>query len=424
MKKLDKEHLLNKSDTFCMLPWMHLNIATSGDIRPCCVSNSSHPVGDSRTDTLEEAFNSPQMRQLRLDMINDVKNDSCRSCYFKESGGVDSTRKWQTERWQKYFYRVEEMEEDGTVKETTLPYVDFRFSNKCNLRCVSCTPHSSSSWRGDAIKLWNVSGEEIDRLTRTRNIEREVSEIYELLGDTLDDVEEIYFAGGEPMIMPEHWAMLNHLIAIGKTNIKIRYSTNFTKFEYQGQEIFDLWNKFDDVEVGISMDGTHARGEYIRKGIKWENVEKRIVELKERCPRARFKIDCATSIYNIMHVADFHDYMVDNGFIDWHQFHMVTVYGPLHVSSQALHPQLKDKAARRIDLHVSKLELIRDSDDPKIAHRYDLLIRKFKNMKSFMYANDTYEERKDEFVEYVTKLDEIRGTPILDVLPELKKMFK
>jgi hypothetical protein len=44
------------------------------------------------------------------------------------------------------------------------------------------------------------------------------------LDPLFESVEEIYFAGGEPLIMDEHYYILDKLIEFKKTNIPIVYS--------------------------------------------------------------------------------------------------------------------------------------------------------------------------------------------------------
>ena len=73
----NKEFLLNESKIFCMFPWMHLNVTPKGDIYPCCSNNYSTPFGSTKDTSLKEAFNSDKMKQLRLNMLNNVKSNIC-----------------------------------------------------------------------------------------------------------------------------------------------------------------------------------------------------------------------------------------------------------------------------------------------------------------------------------------------------------
>ena len=74
---MNKDYLLNESKTFCMFPCVHLNVTPKGDIYPCCSNDYTVPFGNTKETTLKEAFNNDQMKQLRLDMLNDKPNSIC-----------------------------------------------------------------------------------------------------------------------------------------------------------------------------------------------------------------------------------------------------------------------------------------------------------------------------------------------------------
>ena len=61
---MNKEYLLNESKTFCMFPWVHLNVTPKGDIYPCCSNDYTVPFGNTKQTSLKEAFNNAHMKQL------------------------------------------------------------------------------------------------------------------------------------------------------------------------------------------------------------------------------------------------------------------------------------------------------------------------------------------------------------------------
>ena len=84
---MNKDFLLNDSETFCMFPWVHLNATPKGDVYPCCSNDYTQPVGNTKDNSLEEIFNSPKMKELRVDMLNEKKNSICDFCYKHEEAG-------------------------------------------------------------------------------------------------------------------------------------------------------------------------------------------------------------------------------------------------------------------------------------------------------------------------------------------------
>ena len=44
----DEKHLLTESKTFCMYPWVHIHAYPTGQAYPCCMSEMSHPIGNTK----------------------------------------------------------------------------------------------------------------------------------------------------------------------------------------------------------------------------------------------------------------------------------------------------------------------------------------------------------------------------------------
>ncbi len=66
----EQKKLLIDSDTFCMMPWLHLHAFPDGRAYPCCFALDKYPVGDLNKDSMEIVFNGKDMRQMRSNMLN------------------------------------------------------------------------------------------------------------------------------------------------------------------------------------------------------------------------------------------------------------------------------------------------------------------------------------------------------------------
>ena len=60
-------------------------------------------------------------------------------------------------------------------------------------------------------------------------------------------MQEIYFVGGEPLFMEEHYTLLNRMIELGLTDTHIRYSTNPSIMKYKSTRVVDIWKNFENV---------------------------------------------------------------------------------------------------------------------------------------------------------------------------------
>ena len=90
-------------------------------------------------------------------------------------------------------------------------------------------------------------------------------DIIEWIDSKIDDVKYIHFAGGEPLIMDEHYYILQKLIEKDRTDVKIKYNTNLLKLRFKQHDLLDMWSNFNDIQVSASIDDIDARAEYIPK---------------------------------------------------------------------------------------------------------------------------------------------------------------
>jgi hypothetical protein len=84
-------------------------------------------------------------------------------------------------------------------------------------------------------------------------------------------VEEIYWAGGEPLMYEQHWRYMHRIIELGDgPHVYARYNTNLSRTCYAGVDLFvDILPHLRDWQVCASIDGTGPVGEYIRTGLDW-----------------------------------------------------------------------------------------------------------------------------------------------------------
>ena len=87
-----EKELLIESDTFCMLPWMHLHAYPDGRAYPCCFAFDPYHVGNLNKESLKEVFNGQKMKEMRVRMLNNKKSRECMKCYDQEKSGFFSLR--------------------------------------------------------------------------------------------------------------------------------------------------------------------------------------------------------------------------------------------------------------------------------------------------------------------------------------------
>lgn len=395
-----EKFLLQDSKTFCIYPWIHLHAYPTGEAYPCCHAEMAYPVGNARLKTLEEIYRDAPMRELRNDMLNERPNPACGRCYEQEESGFFSGRRSANKHHGHHIKRIAD-------DEFRMSYWDIRFSNLCNLSCRSCGHIFSSSWYQDQAKLagddWKQKNKVLNYAGRTE------TDLWEQLVPHLDHVEQIYFAGGEPLMMTEHYNILDELERRGRFDVRLIYNTNFTQVKLKDRTVFDYWKRFKSVAVGASLDAMGPRAEYIRKGTDWAQVERNRVQMLETCPNVDFYISPTLSIMNAMHLPDFHRDWISKGFIRPQDLNINILQDPAYyridMAPVAYKQQIKDK-------FEEYLVWLRPEDTLQRA------TVGFESAINFMMATDNT-ALIPKFWSKTRELDAIRKENILDVIPEL-----
>ena len=399
-----EQFLLKDSKTFCIYPWIHLHAYPTGEAYPCCHAEMKPGiVGNCRTNTLEEIWRDKPMQQLRADMLSETPHAACTRCYEQEESGFFSGRKSANKH---HGHHVKKLEHNPFE----MTYWDIRFSNLCNLKCRSCGHIFSSQWYQDQAKL--AGGDWKERNTVLNYAGRTETDMWTQLEPHLDYVEQIYFAGGEPLLMEEHYRILDELVKRKRFDVRLIYNTNFTHTDLKGRSVFEYWKQFKSVAVGASLDAMGARGEYIRKGTLWAVVEQNRRDMLAICPEVDFYISPTLSIMNADHLTNFHRDWVEKGLIKPQDLNVNILQDPPHyridIAPSAYKAQLQHKWTQH-------LEWLRPQDQLGRA------TQGFESAITFMNSTDNT-HLIDTFWRKTHELDAIRKESCLDIIPELKAL--
>ena len=302
--------MIEKPDTFCLAPWVSIHTWPDGKVFPCCLWNSRDPVGNVNAQSLEEIWNNEKMKKIRRSFLKGEKLKSCDRCFHLEDTVDQSYRQRINRDHKDKMHYVNETNPDGSLNIMNLHLWDVRISNFCNFKCRSCGLGLSSSWYSDSKAL----GEKVDKALININ---DKASFMDMLEPHYNCVDEIYFAGGEPLVMPEHYQILDRLLELGRTDVNIRYSTNFSKLTYKGKHIFDYWKHFPNLELYISIDGVGKIGEYVRKGFDDKLFYDNIMAFKKSGLKVRdYGYAITYGTLNYLHLFDMMLDFIDRGYLD------------------------------------------------------------------------------------------------------------
>ena len=403
-----QQELLIDSESFCILPWMHLHAYPDGRAYPCCFAFDPYPVGDLNKQSLQEVFNGDKMKEMRVRMLNNKKSRECMKCYDQEKSGFFSLRLSSNKHFGHNIDLVDNTQPDGSA-DFVMKYWDIRFSNLCNMACRSCGTWFSSNWYEDHKKLTGSPPPH----AKIMRVGRHTNDLWEQMLESFEHTEQFYFAGGEPILMEEHYRILKELDQRKMYHVRLIYNTNFSKTKFKDIDVFKLWNKFDSVSVGASLDAEGSRAELMRKGTVWQDIVANRKRMMEVCPKVDFYISSTVSLMNSLHVCDFHKSWVEQGLIKPQDFNFNLLQHPIWQRMDILPPEHKQRVKERYEEHIKWLK---DQDHLTRA------TKGFESALDWMFKTDN-QKHLDLFFSNTRKYDKMRNEDSLKIFPEWKELF-
>ena len=386
-----KKEVVKYSDTTCKKLWNHLYVGTDNNINPCCLADHRFPLGTLNvSNTVDEIINSKKTNQIRQWMKEGYRTVACQTCYRNEDNNLSSAR-------------ITFKDFDQEVKITTL---DIRINNICNFKCRMCSEYFSSAIQQETIKLYSkdaVLGHEQNLLISSSLTERR-KQLNKIMPYISNNIENIYFAGGEPLITDEHYQILDKLIKINHTKLQLRYNTNLSTLNYKNNNIIDYWNQFSNVEVGASIDASDAVAEYVRHGTVWTDIVENINKIKKQAPSVKLKITSTVSFLTIENLINLQNKWIDEKLFEIDDFSLNVLINPNYLSPAALPQHHKDRLSKSILKHIDRFDKTR-------------LAKKWQDVLSYMMNND-YTHTLSDFTQRTHVLDIHRKESFINVFPE------
>jgi MoaA/NifB/PqqE/SkfB family radical SAM enzyme len=400
------------TDSFCPYPWNSIFINHDGGQRFCCHSNIL-PLG-----ILD--FNHENIKKIRLQILNGSLPPACSHCIRADADGSVSPRKEAIKQFPEITpdYAASITKSDGQIQESASSFY-ITLGNKCNLKCMMCSPGVSSSWSDEdwlSITNYNVNnivGYNVNKsllnvinrsfLNNIRSVNFEWYNNQQFVDSIIKTIYEssksktilVRFSGGEITTNPAFVLFLNKLKDISDL-IKLEIITNGTSIP---QHVESLMRQFN-VNVLLSLDGIGTKNDYIRYPSKFSVIDKNIKRMKDIIGKIFITIT-SINMFDVLEV------------IEWceereleTQFNMV--YGPMRVLCPLSLPKdIRLLAAEKLKQIKVKYTSQNDIND---------LIMSFTSGTSFSCS-------LQDFVEVTKRFDIIRGTNLLDIFPEWNRIL-
>lgn len=407
-----------------MHPFTGLATREDGAIKICC---RSLPIGWIQEESLESVWNNETMKNVRKQILNNERPEVCKPCFDLEDQGVESLRQRHINgvipeaRINLYPNALDQLTENYTMP-FEFPTMEIKLNNLCNLKCRMCNPLDSTSWKDwDEVKpfyekennylvptvskLVRVPGQYIGPFDNTDNWWKDFEKL-------IPYFRRVEFAGGEPLMDPQHYKILDMLKPYGK-NIELKYATNGTTLGIsKGRTIHDYWPHFRSIAVNVSIDGIHDVYNYIRSNSNFSEVEKNIKEIKSLPNISRIVGAFTAQAGNILQAAECIDYFINEmGIV----FYSHRVSYPNVLSAQVLPRPLKEEAINRLKSVEQRLFTFSAITENALLEK--ITRQQIKDNINYLNAKDQ-SHLWLEFLDFNRKLDVTRNQSLLDAVPE------
>lgn len=417
--------LTNQSKTFCMHPFTGLATREDGAIQVCC---RSHPIGFIQENTLEEIWNGDTMKRIRQQVLNGERPPECSPCFSLEDAGVESLRQRHIKgeipeaRINLYPNALDKMSDDF-ILPFEIPTMELKLNNLCNLKCRMCHPGDSTSWNdwSEIKDFYKNEGKVIYQLVKDNNLENKPlldkfednPEWWKSLERNLPYFRRVEFAGGEPLMDPQHYRILDMLAPYGE-NIEIKYATNLTTLGKSNRTIWEYWPKFKSVAVNVSIDGIGLSYEYIRGNASWVELINNIKQIQTIPNINRIVGAVAVQVSNVLVLDKMIEYFLnDLGIV----FYTNMVKYPNVLSIQVLPNDIKQIVIKRLLAIRDKVPSFRYVREKPILE--NITYGQIDGIINFIQAEDRSNLWND-CIEFNSRLDISRNQSFLQVTPEFK----
>ncbi len=314
----------HKTDTsvVCHAPFVSMNFEQNGNVRACCY-NTQHILGKWPEQTIREIWESKDAETLRKYISKNDLGGGCSMCAHalmaKNFAGSRAIF-YDAQVAGKIPSSISFIKHKLGLKHRYPKVMEFEISNQCNLECVMCNGHFSSSIRKNREKLPPLHSPYNDKFV-------------EELEEFLPHLTDAKFLGGEPFMIDIYYKIWDRIKAVNP-KMKVHITTNGTMLN---QRIKDLVESFRTIII-ISLDSLNKETyERIRVRSNFDNVMANIDYYHEYSLKSKniFSIAVCPMIYNWKELPELQKFCIEKNAT----MHFNTVEYPKHLSLRILPPE-------------------------------------------------------------------------------------
>jgi radical SAM protein with 4Fe4S-binding SPASM domain len=373
---------------FCPIPWTGFMYNFDGNVKNCIrSSHQMETIGNLKDNTIEEILHGNRNLSVQQSILESKKVPSCHTCYDLECGktGFDIVS-------DRIFY-IRELRKQPLntyqLDNFDLKTIDIRWSNTCNFACTYCSPEFSSKWSKEL------------GVQHATPSEKQLEDLKQYVFKHAAQLEHVYMAGGEPLLMKQNLELLDLLKKVNP-NVHLRVNTNLSKTNTQ---VFERICEFENVHWTVSGETMGEQFEYVRYGGKWQDWLNNLDTITALDHKVSFNM--LYYILNYNSLFETVDFLLERGY---------------HPNSFIIGPLLKPDYLDIRHLPNDVIDKISKDLSQRVEQKPGFLLEdSYRNLLS--YVQKPFDADLSKAIDYLQTIDQRRNINSQDVFPEVYELL-
>ena len=425
---------MSLKNNFCPSPWFHMRINNTGFFEYCrWQQNRDRTSNYNIENTTPQQFFQKEMSDIRQSMLQGVEIPGCQDCTIMEQHGKVSGRQRQllkigatvsdfeksvlSSLWMQQFRSSDQ--DRGITKQWPQDW-QIDLGNFCNSACIFCSPHSSSRLASEFKRLHLISE------VPSRAWCDDPRLLHKFIDTLIDSprLTYLHFIGGETLITPAFCVILQALVDHDlASKITVGFTTNLTTWN---QEIVDLLKKFQQINLGMSIECVHDLNDYVRYGSKLQRTLQLVDQWKQIAQERNWlmQLRITPTILSIWHLDTIYAYAQQHGIaVESCNFLDEPAYLRPSVLPYEMRIQVIEKLRTTMSgMRAKNQSKIVNTRNPHVVS--DAILQDLQSYIHYLKNAPDESHRLPDMVQYIKTLESSRKNRILDYLPEYENILR
>lgn len=369
-----KDSLNSVSPSFCLAKWKQVTIHLQNGQTHSCHHPPVHPVPVSELERNPSALhNTAFKKQERKEMLAGQRPSGCKYCWNIEDapGEHFSDRVLKSvEPWARP--HLEEIAKTPWDADVLPSYLEVSFSHACNFKCAYCSPHVSSKWLQEILRLGPYPTDQaynsLEALKQSGrmpipedqpNPYREA--FWKWWPELYPHLQVMRITGGEPLLVPDTFKVLDYVHSHPRPDLDLSVNSNLGVPEDRIQTLLEKTTslfrekKIKSFMLFTSLDTWGEQAEYIRDGLDFNLFERNLrtaLAQARNFPEFRVVIMCTFNALSVPRFRHFLEWVLElkKTYVPpggWPHLFLDIAYlrYPSHLSAQILPGEMLEKIA-------------------------------------------------------------------------------